>query len=76
MTNFIFHTLISGQFLFIAMIAIMTAATIITFGLSFVDGDVLNKRMKAVSSEREAIRPASASASTRRRRCARNRPLT
>jgi tight adherence protein C len=54
--DFVFHTLTSGQFLFMMLVAVMTAATVVTLGLSFVEGDALNKRMKAVSSEREAIR--------------------
>src|SRR6516225_2740866 len=38
------------------MVAVATAATIITIGLTFVEGDGLARRMKAVSVEREAIR--------------------
>src|ERR1700674_4300089 len=56
MVNLIFHKLIEGQFLFMLLVAIATAATIITLGLTFVEGDGLGRRMKAVSVEREAIR--------------------
>jgi len=56
MVNLIFHKLIDGQFLFMLMVAVATAATIITIGLTFVEGDNLGRRMKAVSVEREAIR--------------------
>ncbi len=56
MVNLIFYKLVDGQFLFMLMVAIATAATIITLGLTFVEGDGLGRRMKAVSVEREAIR--------------------
>ena len=56
MINLIFHKLVEGQFLFMLAVAIATAATIITLGLTFVEGDGLARRMKAVSVEREAIR--------------------
>jgi tight adherence protein C len=56
MVNLIFHRLVDPQFLFVLMIAVATAATIITVGLTFVEGDGLARRMKAVSVEREAIR--------------------
>jgi tight adherence protein C len=56
MINLIFHKLVEGQFLFMLAIAVATAATIITLGLTFVEGDGLARRMKAVSVEREAIR--------------------
>jgi tight adherence protein C len=56
MVNLIFYKLVDGQFLFMLMVAIATAATIITLGLTFVEGDGLGRRMKAVSVEREVIR--------------------
>jgi tight adherence protein C len=56
MIELIFRKLVEGQFLFMVMIAVATAATIITLGLTFVEGDGLARRMKAVSVEREAIR--------------------
>ncbi|SEC80534.1 tight adherence protein C [Rhizobiales bacterium GAS188] len=56
MVNLIFYKLVDGQFLFMMMVAIATAATIITIGVTFVEGDSLGRRMKAVSVEREAIR--------------------
>jgi tight adherence protein C len=56
MVNVIFYKLVDGQFLFMLMVAVATAATIITIGLTFVEGDGLARRMKAVSVEREAIR--------------------
>jgi len=56
MVDLIFHKLVEGQFLFVLTVAIATAATIITVGLAFVEGDGLARRMKAVSVEREAIR--------------------
>jgi tight adherence protein C len=56
MANLLFQKLVDGQFLFMMMVAIATAATIITVGMTFVEGDSLARRMKAVSVEREAIR--------------------
>jgi tight adherence protein C len=56
MIDLIFRKLVDGQFLFMLMVAVATAATIITLGLTFVEGDGLARRMKAVSVEREAIR--------------------
>jgi tight adherence protein C len=56
MANLLFQKLVDGQFLFMMMVAIATAATIITVGVTFVEGDGLARRMKAVSVEREAIR--------------------
>jgi tight adherence protein C len=56
MVELIFRKLVEGQFLFMVMVAVATAATIITIGMTFVDGDGLARRMKAVSVEREAIR--------------------
>jgi tight adherence protein C len=56
MMNLIFHKLLEPQFLFTMMVAVATAATIITLGITFVEGDNLSRRMKAVSVEREAIR--------------------
>jgi tight adherence protein C len=56
MTDLIFHKLVDPQFLFTLMVAVATAATIITLGMTFVEGDNLARRMRAVSIEREAIR--------------------
>ena len=56
MTNLLFQKLVDGQFLFMMFVAIAVAATIITLGVTFVEGDGLARRMKAVSVEREAIR--------------------
>jgi len=56
MVDTIFYKLVDGQFLFMVLIAIATAATIVTLGLTFVEGDPLERRMRAVSVEREAIR--------------------
>jgi tight adherence protein C len=56
MINLIFHKLLEPQFLFTMMVAVATAATIITLGITFVESDNLSRRMKAVSVEREAIR--------------------
>jgi tight adherence protein C len=56
MANLVFQKLVDGQFLFMMMVAIATAATIITVGVTFVEGDGLERRMKAVSVERDAIR--------------------
>ncbi len=56
MMNLILHKLVDPQFLFTLMVAVATAATIITLGLTFVEGDNLSRRMRAVSVEREAIR--------------------
>jgi tight adherence protein C len=56
MINLLFYKLVEGQFLFMVMVAVATGATIITLGLTFVEGDGLARRMKAVSVEREAIR--------------------
>ncbi|MBV9111549.1 MAG: type II secretion system F family protein [Hyphomicrobiales bacterium] len=56
MTNLILHKLLDPQFLFTLMVAVATGATIITLGMTFVEGDGLSRRMRAVSIEREAIR--------------------
>jgi tight adherence protein C len=56
MMDLIFHKLVDPQFLFTLMVAVATAATIITLGMTFVEGDNLARRMRAVSIEREAIR--------------------
>ncbi|MBV8427985.1 MAG: type II secretion system F family protein, partial [Hyphomicrobiales bacterium] len=56
MIDAVLHRLVDPQFLFILMVAVATAATIITLGLTFVEGDNLTRRMRAVSVEREAIR--------------------
>jgi tight adherence protein C len=56
MIDLIFHKLVDPQFLFTLMVAVATAATIITLGMTFVEGDNLSRRMRAVSIEREAIR--------------------
>jgi tight adherence protein C len=56
MMDLIFHKLVDPQFLFTLMVAVATAATIVTLGMTFVEGDNLARRMRAVSIEREAIR--------------------
>jgi tight adherence protein C len=56
MIDLIFHKLVDPQFLFTLMVAVATAATIVTLGMTFVEGDNLARRMRAVSIEREAIR--------------------
>ena len=56
MTNLLFQKLVDGQFLFMMSVAVAVAATIITLGVTFVEGDGLARRMKAVSVERETIR--------------------
>ena len=56
MINLIFHKILDPQFVFTMMVAVATAATIITVGITFVEGDNLARRMRAVSVEREAIR--------------------
>jgi tight adherence protein C len=56
MMDLILHKLVDPQFLFTLMVAVATAATIITLGMTFVEGDNLSRRMRAVSIEREAIR--------------------
>jgi tight adherence protein C len=56
MMDLIFHKLVDPQFLFTLMVAVATAATIITLGMTFVEGDNLARRLRAVSIEREAIR--------------------
>jgi tight adherence protein C len=56
MVELVFRKLVEPQFLFMMMVAVATAATIITLGLTFVEGDGLARRMRAVSDEREAIR--------------------
>lgn len=44
------------QFMTMALVAIATAATIVTIALPLVESDSLSRRMKAVSVERDAIR--------------------
>ena len=39
MMDLIFHKLVDPQFLFTLMVAVATAATIITLGMTFVEGD-------------------------------------
>ncbi len=56
MIDLIFHKLVDPQFLFTLMVAVATAATIVTLGMTFVEGDNLARRMRGVSIEREAIR--------------------
>ncbi|MBV9139203.1 MAG: type II secretion system F family protein [Hyphomicrobiales bacterium] len=56
MINLILHKLLDPQFIFTLMVALATGATIITLGMTFVEGDGLSRRMRAVSVEREAIR--------------------
>jgi tight adherence protein C len=56
MMDLILHKLVDPQFLFTLMVAVATAATIITLGMTFVEGDNLSRRMRAVSIEREALR--------------------
>ena len=52
----LFAKLIDPHFMAAAFAAIAAAATVITLGLQFVDGDPLARRMKAVGQEREKIR--------------------
>jgi tight adherence protein C len=56
MLNIIFQKLLDPQFLVAVLGAIAAAATVLTFAMPLLDGDTLNKRMKAVGSEREVIR--------------------
>ena len=44
------------QFLAMLLVALATAATVWTVAMPFMEGDPLQKRMKAVASERERIR--------------------
>ena len=56
MFNFIFEKLTSGQFMFGLMVAIATAATILTIAMPLLETDTLGRRMKSVGTERERIR--------------------
>ena len=56
MFNFIFEKLTNGQFMFGIMVAIATAATILTIAMPLLETDTLGRRMKSVSTERERIR--------------------
>jgi tight adherence protein C len=56
MINIIFQKLLDPQFMVAVLGAIAAAATVLTLAMPLLDGDALNKRMKAVGSEREIIR--------------------
>ena len=54
MMDLIFHKLVDRAVPLHLMVAVATAATIITLGMTFVEGDDLARRMRAVSIERES----------------------
>jgi tight adherence protein C len=56
MLNIIFQKLLDPQFMVAVLGAIAAAATVLTLAMPMLDGDTLNKRMKAVGSERDIIR--------------------
>ena len=56
MFDLIFEKLTSGQFMFGVLVAIATAATILTIAMPLLETDTLGRRMKSVGSERERIR--------------------
>jgi tight adherence protein C len=56
MLNIIFQKLLDPQFMVAVLGAIAAAATVLTLAMPLLDGDTLNKRMKAVGTEREIIR--------------------
>jgi len=56
MFDLIYEKLTDTQFLLSLLVAIATAATIITVGMPFLQADSLTRRMKSVASERTRIR--------------------
>jgi tight adherence protein C len=56
MINLIFQKLLDPQFIVSVLGAIAAAATVLTLAMPMLEGDTLNKRMKAVGSERDLIR--------------------
>jgi tight adherence protein C len=56
MLNLVFQKLLDPTFMVAVLSAIAAAATVLTLAMPLLDGDTLNKRMKAVGAEREMIR--------------------
>lgn len=56
MIDLIYSRLSDPDFMALILAAIAAAATVVTFGMPLVSGDNLDKRMRAVSVERERIR--------------------
>ena len=56
MFELIFSKLTDGQFMFGVLVAIATAATILTIAMPLLESDTLGRRMKSVGVERERIR--------------------
>jgi tight adherence protein C len=56
MLNIVFQKLLDPQFMVAILGAIAAAATVLTLAMPLLDGDTLNKRMKAVGTERDVIR--------------------
>ena len=56
MIDLVYAKIGNPQFVAMVLVAIATAATVITVALPFVETDVLGRRMKAVALERERIR--------------------
>jgi tight adherence protein C len=56
MITLIFQKLLDPQFIVSVLGAIAAAATVLTLAMPLLEGDTLNKRMKAVGSERDVIR--------------------
>ncbi|HXW70947.1 MAG TPA: type II secretion system F family protein [Methylocella sp.] len=56
MIDFLYSNLTNQQFLLSLLVAVATMATVVTIALPLIETDALQKRMKAVASERERIK--------------------